>query len=253
MWKHLRILKGVLVITELKKNQTNKKIKWQSTLRRLSWNGQVVDTYIWLPKFSHKCQGGCQKISVPASSLSISEDTWKATIWRFRYSLDRRAIKSLWYLLHVEEQWSTYLLHAGIGGLLFDASRQYTCLQSPCSPFAKYISRIPIAPFNTEKCKERLAVPFLPTARREIHNDPLRTTWDLGEQCLYCLISIGSLGRIGVLVLVNNCFLWHKTAAVAVLMVLICREAESNQALNMEEEPKLSGEDMPLWAERLQP
>lgn len=67
----------------------------------------------------------------------------------------------------------------GCGGLLFDASRQYTCLQSPWSPFAKYISHIPRAPFNTEKCKERLALAFLPTARRETHNDPLRTTWDL--------------------------------------------------------------------------
>lgn len=65
-------------------------------------------------------------------------------------------------------------------GLFFDASKQYTCLQSPWSPFAKYISHIPTAPFNTEKCKERLALRFLPTARREIHNDPLRTTWDLG-------------------------------------------------------------------------
>ena len=59
--------------------------------------------------------------------------------------------------------------------------KQYTCLQSPWSPFAKYISHIPTAPFNTEKkCKERLALRLLPTARREIHNDPLRATWDLG-------------------------------------------------------------------------
>lgn len=65
------------------------------------------------------------------------------------------------------------------GVLFFDASKQYTCLQCPWSPFAKYISHIPMAPFNTEKCKERLALLFLPTARREIHNDPLRTTWDL--------------------------------------------------------------------------
>lgn len=47
------------------------------------------------------------------------------------------------------------------------------------SPFAKYISHIPAAPFNTEKCKERLALPFLLAAKREIHNDPLRTTWDM--------------------------------------------------------------------------
>lgn len=97
---------------------------------------------------------------------------------------DRCAIKSSRYSFHVEEQRSIYQLHAGIPrgggvGLLFDAYKQYTCLQCPWSPFAKYISHIPMAPFNTEKCKERLALPVLPTASREIHNDPFTTTWDL--------------------------------------------------------------------------
>lgn len=47
-------------------------------------------------------------------------------------------------------------------------------------PLLKYISHIPMAPFNTEKCKGRLALPFLATARREIHNDPLRNYLGFG-------------------------------------------------------------------------
>lgn len=41
-------------------------------------------------------------------------------------------------------------------GVFFDASKQYTCLQSPWPPFAKYISHIPVAPFNTESAKRDL-------------------------------------------------------------------------------------------------
>lgn len=102
-------------------------------------------------------------------------------------------------------------------------------------PLLKYISHIPMAPFNTEKCKGRLALPFLATARREIHNDPLRNYLGFGGgggcvcvwggvgvareyvcvggggQCLYCLISIGSHCRISVAVLVNNCLLWRNS------------------------------------------
>ena len=109
--------------------------------------------------------------------------------------------------------------------LFFDASKQYTCLQCPCSPFAKYISHIPTAPFNTEKCKERLALPFLPTVERRERERERYTMipWELpgirwsgvgfgwrlegggGEQCVYCLLSIGSRCRIGVAVLVNSC------------------------------------------------
>lgn len=126
------------------------------------------------------CHHSCQTLLL-ISTIFLNQAHGKTILWLFWYSLDRCAIKSSWYLLHVEEQWSIYLLHVGMGGggLFFDASKQYTCLQCPWSPFAKYISHIPMAPFNTEKCKERLALPFLPTARREIHNDPLRTTWDL--------------------------------------------------------------------------
>lgn len=65
---------------------------------------------------------------------------------------------------------SIYQLHAGIGGwgwgLFFDASKQYTCLQCPWSPSAKYISHIPTAPFNPEKCKERPTRPVLCAAGR---------------------------------------------------------------------------------------
>lgn len=49
-----------------------------------------------------------------------------------------------------------------------------------------------------KSAKRDLRLPFLPTASGEIHNDPLRTTWDLvvwwwgGGQCLYCLVSIGN-------------------------------------------------------------
>lgn len=91
----------------------------------------------------------------------------------------------------------------GGGGLVFDASKQYTCLQCPWSPFAKYISHIPAAPFNTEKCKERPALPA--GGSWGGYNDPLRTTWDLvvvvvgdggwgggGDKAWHCLGSIGS-------------------------------------------------------------
>lgn len=79
---------------------------------------------------------------------------------------NRRAITSPPYRLCIEEQRSIYQPHAGIGGwgLFFDASKQYTCLQCPCSPFAKYISHIPTAPFHTEECKERPTLPVLCTA-----------------------------------------------------------------------------------------
>lgn len=52
-----------------------------------------------------------------------------------------------------------------------------------------------------ESAKRDLRCLFLPIASTEIHNDPLRTTWDLmvvvvvvrgDTQCLYCLPSIGS-------------------------------------------------------------
>lgn len=46
----------------------------------------------------------------------------------------------------------------GVEGAAFDALRQYTCLQSPRFPFTKYISHIPMPPFNTGKCKERLTL-----------------------------------------------------------------------------------------------
>lgn len=98
----------------------------------------------------------------------------------------------------------------GRRGLLFDASKQYTCLQCPWSPFAKYISHIPTAPFNTEKCKERPALPVLSATGGggggggQTHNDPLRTTWDLvvvvgggGDKAWHCLGSIGGRGSIG--------------------------------------------------------
>lgn len=58
------------------------------------------------------------------------------------------------------------MLGWGGGVLFFDASKQYTCLQCPWSPFAKYISHIPMAPFNTEKCKERPMLPVPSTAGR---------------------------------------------------------------------------------------
>lgn len=142
----------------------------------LKWT--AVNTYIWPPS--------SQSLDILSSisTLFLTQALRKTVLWLLWYSLDRCAIKSPWYPLHVEQQKSIYRLHAGIGGgggggLFFDASKQYTCLQCPWSPFAEYISHIPMAPFNTEKCKERLALPFLPTARREIHNDPLRTTWDL--------------------------------------------------------------------------
>lgn len=63
-------------------------------------------------------------------------------------------------------------------------------------------------------------------------------------QCLYCLTSIGSQCRISVAVLVNNCFLWQSSRAAST--VPICSEAESNQAVNMEKEPKSPGEDVTL-------
>ena len=59
-------------------------------------------------------------------------------------------------------------------------------------PLLKYISHIPMAPFNTEKCKGRLALPFLPTARREIHNDPLRNYLGFGGGGRYvCVCGVG--------------------------------------------------------------
>lgn len=46
-------------------------------------------------------------------------------------------------------------------------------------PLLKYISHIPKAPFNTEKCKEQERFFFfLPLQLQQIHNDPLRATWD---------------------------------------------------------------------------
>lgn len=46
-------------------------------------------------------------------------------------------------------------------------------------PLLKYISHIPMAPFNTESAKRESSLFFTPTATAEvIHNDPLRATWD---------------------------------------------------------------------------
>lgn len=61
-------------------------------------------------------------------------------------------------------------------------------------PLLKYISHIPEAPFNTEKCRDRgrelsFSFFFLPLQLQQIHNDPLRATWDFEG-------GAGTMGRI---------------------------------------------------------
>lgn len=71
-------------------------------------------------------------------------------LWLLWYSLDGCAIKSPCSPLERNKEASIDCM-LGLAVLFFDASKQYTC---PWSPFAKYISHIPVAPFNTEKCRD---------------------------------------------------------------------------------------------------
>lgn len=92
-------------------------------------------------------------------------------------------------------------------GVFFDASKQYTCLQSPWPPFAKYISHIPVAPFNTESAKRdlnRFSSPKLGQGSLENYLGFVGGGND--NTCI--VISIGTQCCIGVAVLVNNCFFW---------------------------------------------
>lgn len=104
-------------------------------------------------------------------------------------------------------------------GSLFDAFKQYTCLQSPWFPLLKYISHIPEAPFNTEKCKETegeslLFLFFYPYSYSRYTMIP----WELpgtlrGGREQWAVLSqfYRYPVAIGVAVLVNNCFLWKNS------------------------------------------
>lgn len=79
----------------------------------------------------------------------------------------------------------------------------------------------------------------------EIHNDPLRTTWNLemgggeregggGNNACIVLISIGSQCHISVAALANNCFPRGRTAVEALITLLICSEAASERVSDTE-------------------
>lgn len=145
--------------------------------------------------------------------------TWKIILWSFWYSLDRCAIKSPWYLLHAEEQWSIYLLHAGI-----EVGRGGGCSLMPPNNTPVY-SVLGLPLLNTfltfqwlhsiqKSAKRDLRCLFSPRLAGRYTMIPweLPGTWWGGGQCLYCLISIGSQCCISVAVLVNNCFLWQNSS-----------------------------------------
>lgn len=155
--------------------------------------------------------------------------------WSLRYPLDRCAIKSPWHLLHVEEQWCVYVLHAGKegGGALMPPNNTpvYSVLGLPLLNTFLTFQWLHSIQKSAKGDSRRFFFPFLSSP--ELRGRYTMIPWELpgiwwwcrcrsrreeeeevgrgGRQCLYCLISIGSQWRVGAAVLVNNCLLWRNS------------------------------------------
>lgn len=179
----------------------------------LKWT--AVNTYIWPPSSQSP------DILSSISTIFLTQALRKTVLWLLWYSLDRCAIKSPWYPLHVEQQKSIYRLHAGIGG----GGAVLWCLQTIHLFTVSLVSLCWIhfshsnGSIQYRKVQRETCAAFSP------HSEEGDTQWSLenylgfggggggegGGQCLYCLISIGSQCRISPSVLVTNCLLWQNS------------------------------------------